>query len=62
MSQKTVKGTYRGLNRPFIKYLYGLQAERLFTEDDFDANGNLKFGIPTQDVGASKYVPVISNI
>lgn len=37
--------------------LWGLQAERLFTADDFDADGNLKFGIPTQDVGASKVRP-----
>lgn len=54
---ETVKGTYRGLTGRSLNTLYGLQAERLFTEDDFDANGNLKFGIPTQDVGASKVRP-----
>lgn len=40
-----------------LNTLWGLQAERLFTEDDFDENGNLKFGIPTQDVGASTVRP-----
>ena len=31
-----------------IGQLFGLIAERLFTEDDFDENGMLKEGIPAQ--------------
>lgn len=54
---ETVIGTYRGLTGRSLNTLWGLQAERLFTEDDFDENGNLKFGIPTQDVGASTVRP-----
>ena len=50
-------GTYRGLTGRSMNTLWGLQAERLFTKDDFDANGNLKFGIPTQEVGASTIRP-----
>ena len=53
----SVAGTYRGLTGRSLNTLWGLQAERLFTEDDFDENGNLKFGIPTQEVGASTVRP-----
>ena len=52
-----VKGTYRAMTGRSLNTLWGLQAERLFTEDDFDANGNLKFGIPTQDVGSATVRP-----
>ena len=54
---ESVVGTYKGLTGRSLNTLWGLQAERLFTADDFDADGNLKFGIPTQDVGASKVRP-----
>ncbi len=50
-------GTYRGLTGRSMNTLWGLQAERLFTKGDFDANGNLKFGIPTQEVGSSTIRP-----
>lgn len=50
-------GTYRGLTGRSMNTLWGLQAERLFTKDDFDAGGNLKFGIPTQEVGSSTIRP-----
>lgn len=53
----SVAGTYRGLTGRSLNTLWGLQAERLFTEDDFDENGNLKFGIPTQEVGAATVRP-----
>ena len=53
----SVKGTYRAMTGRSLNTLWGLQAERLFTEDDFDANGNLKFGIPTQDVGSATVRP-----
>lgn len=46
------KGTYRGQTGRSMNTHWGLQAERLFTADDFDANGKLKFGIPSQSVGA----------
>ena len=52
-----MKGTYRAMTGRSLNTLWGLQAERLFTEDDFDANGNLKFGIPTQDVGSATVRP-----
>lgn len=53
----SVLGTYKALTGRSLNTLWGLQAERLFTEDDFDSNGNLKFGIPTQEVGAAKVRP-----
>lgn len=53
----SVLGTHRALTGRSLNTLWGLQAERLFTEDDFDANGNLKFGIPTQEVGAATVRP-----
>lgn len=54
---ESVIGTYKGITGRSLNTLYGLQAERLFTEDDFDENGNLKFGIPTQEVGSDKVRP-----
>lgn len=54
---ESVIGTYKGITGRSLNTLWGLQAERLFTEDDFDENGNLKFGIPTQEVGADKVRP-----
>ncbi len=43
-----VQGTYRShIGRP-IGQLYGLIAEGLFTEDDFDENGLLKDDVPEQ--------------
>ena len=50
---ESVIGTYRGLTGRSLNTLWGLQAERLFEASDFDENGNLKFGIPTQEVGSS---------
>ncbi|MDP4240281.1 MAG: TonB-dependent receptor [Bacteroidota bacterium] len=50
-------GTYRAITGRSMNTLWGLQAERLFTTDDFDANGNLKFGIPAQSVGAATVRP-----
>lgn len=54
---ESVKGTYRALTGRSLNTLWGLQAERLFEADDFDANGELKFGIPKQEVGAAKVRP-----
>ncbi|MGI6242495.1 MAG: SusC/RagA family TonB-linked outer membrane protein [Prevotella sp.] len=48
---------YRSQTGRSMNTLWGLQAERLFTEEDFDENGELKFGIPKQDVGATKLYP-----
>lgn len=47
---ESVKGTYRSITGRSINTLWGLQAERLFTEDDF-VNGELKSGIPQQELG-----------
>lgn len=52
-----VLGTYRSQTGRSLNTLWGLQAERLFTQDDFDENGNLKFGIPIQEVGAATVEP-----
>lgn len=60
------KGTHRAQTGRSLNELWGLTAERLFIEDDFDVttdeNGNksyeLKFGIPTQNaVGKTNVVP-----
>ena len=40
--------TYRSQTGKPVGQLFGLIAERLFTEDDFDENGMLKEGIPAQ--------------
>ena len=45
----SVIGTYRSATGKPIGQLRGLIAEGLFTEDDFDENGKLKEGIPTQN-------------
>lgn len=42
------KGTYRAQTGRSLNELVGLTAERLFMPDDFEANGSLKFGIPSQ--------------
>lgn len=45
----SIVGTYRsGTGKP-VGQLFGLIAEGLFTEDDFDENGKLKEGIPVQN-------------
>ena len=46
----SVVGTYRSITGKSIGTLWGLQAERLFTEDDF-INGKLKPGIAEQSLG-----------
>mgnify|MGYP002228732112 FL=1 len=45
-----ILGTYRSQTGKPVGQLFGLIAERLFTEDDFDENGMLKEGIPAQKV------------
>ena len=48
-----LKGTHRSQTGRSMNELWGLTAERLFTADDFNADGSLKADIPTQDgVGA----------
>ena len=44
-----IVGTYRSWTGKPVGQLFGLIAEGLFNEDDFDANGKLKEGIPTQN-------------
>lgn len=48
---ESIKGTYRSITGKSINTLWGYQAIGLFTKDDFDANGNLKKGIPDQQLG-----------
>lgn len=47
-----VKGTYRSKTGRPVSQLFGLVAERLFTKDDFEADGKLKQGIATQRYSA----------
>lgn len=52
------KGTYRARTGRSMNELWGLTAERLFTKDDFNADGTLKYGIPSQEgVGGIKLRP-----
>ena len=51
------KGTHRAQTGRSWGELYGLTAERLFTVDDFNADGSLKAGIPEQRVGGSQLYP-----
>lgn len=52
------KGTYRAQTGRSLNELWGLTAERLFTKDDFNADGTLKFGIPSQiGVGGTNVKP-----
>lgn len=48
---ESIKGTYRSITGRSINTLWGLQAEGLFTEDDFE-NGKLKEGIPVPQLGS----------
>lgn len=43
-----VLGTYRSSTGKPVGQLFGLVADGLFTEDDFDESGELKLGIPSQ--------------
>lgn len=47
---ESVKGTYRSITGESINTLWGLFAERLYTEDDFEG-GKLKDGIPVPQLG-----------
>ncbi len=50
---EVLKGTHRSQTGRSMNELWGLTAERLFTYDDFNADGTLKDGIPSQEgVGA----------
>lgn len=46
---EAIVGTYRSQTGKPVGQLFGLVAEGLFTEDDFDENGKLKEGIPVQN-------------
>lgn len=53
-----LKGTHRSQTGRSMNELWGLTAERLFTYDDFNSDGTLKDGIPSQEgVGAVKLYP-----
>ncbi|MDD3787901.1 MAG: TonB-dependent receptor [Petrimonas sp.] len=45
----SVVGTYRAMTGHPVGQLFGLVANGLYTEDDFDANGNLLPGLPTPE-------------
>lgn len=50
---ESVKGTHRSITGLSVGTLWGMEAERLFNEDDFDRNGNLKEGIPVPSLGTN---------
>jgi TonB-linked SusC/RagA family outer membrane protein len=52
-----VKGTHRSITGLSMNTLVGLQAERLFTADDFNIDGSLKDGIPEHNVGSTSVRP-----
>lgn len=52
-----VKGTHRSLTGLSLNTLWGLEAERLFTADDFDESGQLKEGIPEHSLGSTTVRP-----
>ena len=55
---EVLKGTHRSQTGRSMNELWGLTAERLFTADDFNADGTLKQGIPSQEgVGAVTLYP-----
>nr|WP_321408398.1 TonB-dependent receptor [uncultured Carboxylicivirga sp.] len=54
---ESVKGTHRSITGLSLNTLWGLQADRLFTVDDFDESGNLKEEIPFHNVGAANVRP-----
>ena len=55
---EALKGTHRSATGRSMNELWGLRAERLFTYDDFNADGSLKEGIPSQEgVGAAVLHP-----
>ena len=55
---EALKGTHRSATGRSMNELWGLTAERLFTYDDFNEDGSLKEGIPSQEgVGAAKLYP-----
>ena len=54
---EALKGTYRSLTGQSMNTLWGLEAERLFTVDDFDSNGDLNSDIPEHLVGSTNIRP-----
>ncbi len=54
---EAIKGTPRSLTGRSMNTLWGLQADRLFTVEDFDEAGNLKEDIPEQSVGSTSLRP-----
>jgi TonB-linked SusC/RagA family outer membrane protein len=50
---ESVKNTYRSQTGIPMGTQWGLQAIGLYTKDDFDSEGNLKFGLPKPEVGAT---------
>ena len=55
---EALKGTHRSATGRSMNELWGLTAERLFSYDDFNEDGTLKDGIPSQEgVGAAVLHP-----
>lgn len=54
---EALKGTHRSITGQSMNTLWGLQAEGLFTKDDFDSSGNLNSDIPEHLVGSAQVRP-----
>lgn len=50
---ESVKGTHQALTGLSLNTIDGLIAERLFTQEDFDAEGNLIDGLPIHELGST---------
>ncbi len=50
---EAVKGTHRSRTGQSINTLWGYTADGLYTDDDFDADGNLAAGLPVPQLGAT---------
>lgn len=50
---ESIKGTYRSITGQSIGTLWGLEAEGLYTSEDFDSEGRLKEGLPVPALGAT---------
>ncbi|MGI6242471.1 MAG: SusC/RagA family TonB-linked outer membrane protein [Prevotella sp.] len=53
---EAMRGTYRSRTGKPVGQLFGLVAERLFDENDFDETGKLKEGIPSQKFSSETFL------
>ena len=54
---ESIKGTHRSITGQSVSTLWGYTAERLYTDADFDENGNLLEGIPVPELNPNGVRP-----